>query len=114
MKTGPALYVNSQIVRDMMADPGFFAAVPVFYFLKDVAAAVIAKLDECGNCQSGPMVRESLVRPFVSTAVQIHKENPDALKPLQEYLAKRLHHQPRVVSIPYETDGIRHTLELRP
>lgn len=114
MKTGPVLQVTSQIVHDMMADPAFFAAVPVFYFLKDVAAAVVPQLAECGSCASGPMLRESLVRPFVSTAVRVYAENPQALRPLLDYLGRRLGKMPAKVVLPYAQDGKTNALALYP
>lgn len=111
MKT---LVLEAQIVRDMMADPGFFPAVPLFYFMKDVAAATIERLVTCTSCDASATVRDVLLRPVVRMAVEIHPENPDALKPLRTYLAGRLDEPGLKVVIPYQDARGRRALELMP
>ena len=120
MRKGPPLTIDHMIFHQMMGDPKFYDGVPAFYFMKEQGLAIHQKivdaiLNQEAGCRGCSNVKD-MVRPvfviFAEQAFKLGQDNPDALKPLADYIAEKKGYLPKPILLYYKYKGIVHKLEL--
>lgn len=111
MRDGPKMAIDHNLFFQMIRDPKFFTAVPVFYFMKDQAAAVVATIDKAvadKNCVSCVNMKDRLM-PLMSGFVRMCKalkhDNPAELERLVTYIAGRRGFRPRPLVVYTREQG---------
>lgn len=95
VKEGPPLTISALLLYQMLSDPGFFSAVPVFMFLRPQAEAIVDKLRgdardrRCAGCGDLNQALRPLLLQFATVAADLAQASPGALDPLREYVAQR-------------------------
>lgn len=117
-REGPSLTISHMIFYDMLGDPEFYNQVPTYYFLKDqglaihnkIKDAILGKDTDCTGCTSIKKSVWPAFEVFAQHAFKLAQDNPDALKPLGEYITEKKGYRPTPILMYYKYQGITHKL----
>lgn len=117
MKTGPQLVINHMIFFDMIGDPAFYSKVPAFFFMRDQGLAIHKKITDavlekagCRGCTNMRQQVWPIFQVFAQQAFLLGQENPEALKPLGDYIAGKKGYRPTEILLYFRYQGITHKL----
>lgn len=106
-----AYQLNSQRIIQIISDPDFYAACVAFLYMQEMAHArwleyeteiIRVKSKGCSGCEDnsksiiGPAIAE-----FIRHTHKLHQANTELLKPLRDYLCRKLGYQPKAFALYY-------------
>lgn len=120
---GPPFVLDAAALYTILSDPGFYAAVPAFYFLKLTAEPIVARIaagndgvprEGCVGCGSLRAQMAPLSDAFARQARNLAADAPDALRPLIDYVEAKRKRRPESLFMYWkDAAGVTRRLEIK-